>query len=146
MEMRIIVFGRKRTMQKIVMALTEEGVEVVGIAEELDRMIALHKKNRFDLAIVDSLSQEAEAACQYMYGAWNMPLVLVVNGKQTDWQGLRLPIIFGYLPEEAKNGELAARLKVLLRRFWSSEQVERMSSCRGILESYQNLNAAFISN
>ena len=88
-------------------------------------MLALEKQDGFDLAIVDSLSEKSEAACYHIREFWEMPLVLIVSQRQPDWERLQSLSADGYLPEEAKDAELAARLRAILRRFWPAGQVEK---------------------
>lgn len=138
--MKVIVFGRRRTVQKLVVFLAGEGIEVVGISDGLDEMIALHKQIEFDLAIVDSQAETAEAACHHLKEFRDTPLVLIVNQKQVDWARLQPLNADVYLSEEAKNGELVARLRAVLRRFWPAGQVKKVNLMpnhpRMLTESY----------
>ncbi len=114
--MRVIVFGRKRTVQKLTDLLASEGIEAVGTSDGLDKVIALHEKDMFDLAIVDSLAERVEATCYRIKESLAIPLVLIVDKKQVDWDRLQPLGAVGYLTE-AQDSELVARLKAMLRRF-----------------------------
>ena len=118
--MRVLVFGRKRTVQKLIPFLAREGVEVVIISDGLTEMIALEKQYVFDLAIVDSLAAGAEAACHHINKFWAIPLVLTLSAKRADWKRLQPLATSGYLAMEAENGELTARLRAVLRRLCPS--------------------------
>ncbi len=122
-KMRVIVFGRETTIQKLNVSLSGEGVELVAVSNGLRKILALQKQDRFDLAIVDSLAEKAEAACHYIREFQDMPLVLMVHKRQADWERLQSLGADGYLPEDAKDAELAARLRAILRRFWPAGQV-----------------------
>lgn len=115
--MRILVFGREKTIKRLSVFLAKEGIEVVGISDGLDKMMAVQKQSRFDLAILDSWAEEAEAACHHIHKFWGTPLVLIVNKRQVDWKRMQSLGANGYLPEEAGEVELAARIRATLRRF-----------------------------
>ena len=115
--MRVIVIGRKRTVQKLVAFLAEEGIDAVGTSDGLDKMMVLQKQDMFDLAIVDSVAGEAEAVCQYIKGSWAIPLVLLVSKRQGAWKNMQALDVAGYLHDEVGNSELVARMRAMLRRF-----------------------------
>ena len=116
--MRVLIFGREKTIQRLTEILVGEGIEAVPISDGLPKMMALQKRDRFDLAIVDSRAKKAKAICRNIINAWSVPLVLVINERRADWKTLQSVGTNGYLPEEAENGELAARLRAMLRRFY----------------------------
>lgn len=115
--MRVVVFGRKRTIQRLTVFLASEGIELVVISDGIGESVALEEPGSCDLAIVDSLSEEAEAVCHHIREFWEIPLVLTVGQKQADWERLQSLGADGYLPREARAIELAARLRAILRRF-----------------------------
>ena len=124
--MKVIVYGRRRTVQKLAVFLVGEGVEVAGISDGLNEMMTLQKQVEFDLAIVDSQTETAEAACHHIKQFRDTPLVLIVNPKKADWKRLQPLKADVYLSEETKNGELIARLRAMLRRFWPARQVREV--------------------
>jgi len=139
--MRVIVFGRERMIKKLSVFLAREGIEMVGTSDRLDKMITLPEQGGFDLAIVDS-----QAACHHIKEIWDMPVVLIVNRRQANWERLQSLDADGYLAEEAESGELVARLRAMLRRFCPARQVERMSLCHSTSELQQNLNTNFMAS
>lgn len=72
---------------------------------------------------MDDLSEQAKAACHHIREFWKVPLVLMVAQQQADWERLESLGADGYLPEQARDAELAARLRAMLRRFWPAGQV-----------------------
>ncbi len=122
--MRIIVFGRERTVRKLI-SLTEAEVEIMGPPGSPDEIMALPKQDSADLAIVDSAAEDIEAACRHITKFWDIPLVLVVGKKEADWKTLQSLGADGFVPDEAENAELAARLRAILRRFSPTRQVQR---------------------
>jgi len=107
--MRVMVFGREMMIQRLTTSLAGEGIEVVPTK-------AQPKGERFDLAVVDSLSEEAETACQCIKELWGIPVVLIVKGRQVDWDRLQSLDIDGFIPEWMGAAELAARLRAVVRR------------------------------
>lgn len=140
-KMRVIVFGRERMIKKLSVFLAREGIEMVGTSDRLDKMITLPEQGGFDLAIVDS-----QAACHHIKEIWDMPVVLIVNRRQANWERLQSLDADGYLAEEAENGELVARLRAMLRRLCPARQVEKMSLCHSTSEFQQNLNVNFMAS
>jgi DNA-binding response OmpR family regulator len=125
-KMRVIVFGREKTGQRLTAILAEEGIETVSLSDGLGKLMALWKRGAFDMAIVDSLAGEAEAACHHINESWAIPLMLVADMKNADWQRLRSLRPDGYLPEEAEDDELRAHLRATLRRLSLDKQVENL--------------------
>ena len=107
--MRVIALGDRTMTRKLSTSLSEEGVEVV-------RMLTPRRKS-FDLAVVDSSAEEAEAACRYIKQVWGIPVVLVVKRKQTDWERLQALDTDAYIPEDVSSAELIARLRAVVRRY-----------------------------
>jgi len=116
--MRVVVYGRERTLQKMIVVLAEEGIEVASISDRLYEMLGWHTKHKFDLAIVDSQAVSTAATCQRIKEYWNIPVVLVIDQKQANWKELQVLDADGYLPEAAEGTELAARLRAILRHLW----------------------------
>ena len=81
MAMRVMVFGNKMVTRRLTTSLAEEGIRVISASDGLDGMMALLKQGEFDLAVVDSLAEEAEAACRRINELRAIPLVLVVGGR-----------------------------------------------------------------
>jgi len=115
-EMKVTVFGRKGTVQKLSKTLAAEGVEVTAISDGLSEMI------RPDLAIVDGQVENAAEACRDIRQTRGTPVVVTVDRKQTDWVRLRQLGADHYLPAEAPDWELTARVRSVLRRFRPDEQ------------------------
>ena len=114
--MRVIVFGKKETVQRLGAFMAGGGMEVIGVSDGFDNVIALQKQTVFDLAIVDSLADEAEAVSHYINEFWSIPLLFLISERQADWKRLQSLDPNGYLREEAEDGELAVRLWAMLRR------------------------------
>jgi len=116
MAMRVMVFGNKMVTRRLTTSLAEEGIRVISASDGLDGMMALLKQGEFDLAVVDSLAEEAEAACRRINELRAIPLVLVVGKRETDWERLQSLGADGYVPENTGKAQLAARLRAVVRR------------------------------
>lgn len=135
--MKLAVFGRKDTIQKVVDCLSCEGLEVTSIPKGDDNILVLRHLAEFDLVIVDNLAKGAESTCRCIADLPHVRLVLIVRGTQADWNKLRSIDPFGYIPEGAGMIELAARLKAILRRIQPAGSTEEISlTC--LLEEEQN--------
>lgn len=125
--MNAIVFGREKTIQRLTVFLAEEGVGVVGTSDDLETSMALQKQAGFDLAIVDSQTQNAETVCNYINELGTIPLVLIVGERQIDWKKVQSLGASSYLPERSGEKELVARLRVILRRCLLDRGIEKIS-------------------
>ncbi len=122
--MRVTVFGRKGTVQKLSKTLAAEGVDVTVACDGLGEMIHLEERTSPDPAIVDGQSEAAEAACRQVKRTPGASLVLTVSRHRTDWRRLQSLGAGGYLPDGAPDWELVAHLRSVLRRFLPAEQTE----------------------
>ena len=115
--MKTIVYGRERTVKKLTGLLENEGIEVKIKPEGNYDIADWQAENDFDLAIVDSCTETAESACQNIRETGNMPVALLIDPKNTDWNKLIRLDADCYIPETKENTELAARLRAVLRRY-----------------------------
>ncbi len=120
--MRVIVFGRKSVIERLPMLLTDEVISLTG---ELEKMIALLNQDLFDLALVDSAAKDAEAACLHINKFLNVPIVLIIGKRKPNWDRLQSIGVDGYLPESAESDEVMARLRAMVRRLCTNEQVKK---------------------
>lgn len=115
--MKTIVYGRDKTVEKLTSLLENEGIEVKVKPEGHYDITDWQEENDFDLAIVDSCTESAESACRNIRETGNMPVVLLIDPKNTDWKKLIHMEADSYIPETKENTELAARLRAVLRRY-----------------------------
>jgi len=114
--MRIMVMGSKPVTKRLISALAGSDFEMACPSEVLEA-VTLLKRDKFDLVVVDSSAEEAEATCHRVNEAGNTPVVLMIVQKQRDWQRMQSLDVDGYIPQEVNGAELAARLKAVSRRF-----------------------------
>ena len=122
--MRVMVFSSKVIARRLIASLAEEGIELVRLSE-LTEAITLVKRERFDLALVDSLGEEAETVCRCIGELGCVPVVLMVDRTRADWARLQSLGIHGYLPRGANGAELAARMRAVARRCVFNGEIEK---------------------
>ena len=114
-EMRIMVYGRERTVQKMMTVLAEEGIDGAGVSDELYELLGWPTERPFDLAIVDSQAESTEDTCNRIREYWGIPFVLMVDKALTNWDELQGLDADGYLSARAEGREMVARIRALLR-------------------------------
>ena len=114
--MKALVYGQKNIYNTLSASLKDEGIEIHKLGDDFKTANNLIADEKYDLAIVDSRSDNATKACHYIRENWNIPLVLVVDSLQADWKWLKPIEADGYIPVVKKSGELSARARAILRR------------------------------
>ena len=120
--MKVLVFGSEQIIRRLSASLAKEEIEIVPA-------MLVPKQGRFDLAVVDSSVEGAETVCRNIKQLWGIPVVLMVRGRQADWERLQSLDIDAYIPEEIGATELAARLRAVVRR--RSQKTNPSRSIRG---------------
>lgn len=114
--MKALVYGRKHMDETLAALLKNEGIEIQELVDDFCTANCFGIEQQYDLAIVDSRSDNANTACRYIREHWNLPLVLVVDSMQADWKKLKPIEADGYIHYVKKDGEFSARTRALLRR------------------------------
>ena len=122
--MTVMIFSSKIVARRLTVSLAGEGIELVRLSEEAEA-ITLLQQERFDLAVVDSSAEEPETVCRCIGELGCVPVALMVNGKQADWDKLQSLDIHGYLPQGTSGAELAARIRAMSRRCSLAEAGEK---------------------
>jgi DNA-binding response OmpR family regulator len=115
MELKVLVLGRKNVVRRVSNALVNSGVSITT-QNDVSDAIALLKKEKFDLTLVDGYMDNLESTCYRITWQCRVPVVLIVNGKATDWNLLKTMDIDGFIPEEASNSEILAYFNSIIRR------------------------------
>jgi DNA-binding response OmpR family regulator len=115
MKMKMMLIGSEEVTQKLSRSLAKEGIEARSTSDRPQAM-ALLKQERFDLAAVDGLADEAEVTCRYISERGGIPVVLLMTHGGPDWESLESLDIDGFIPDGVGDAELAARLRAVLRR------------------------------
>ncbi|MBA7486109.1 hypothetical protein ES707_21662 [subsurface metagenome] len=90
--------------------LAREAIEV--LPADLEAI----KKERFDVAVVDGLMEEAETACCRIRELRDIPVLLMLSQRQADWGKLQSLDPDGYILYGTVQAELGARLRAVVRR------------------------------
>lgn len=113
--MKALVYGYINKDKTLSAMLKNEGIETQTLSDDFITT-KLHLEEKYDLAIVDSRSDNANNACRYIRENWDIPLVLVVDSQLADWKGLKSIEADGYIPDVNRGREMSARSRALLRR------------------------------
>jgi DNA-binding response OmpR family regulator len=122
--MRVMVFGSKRTAQKLTTSLNGKGFELTSFAKVPEVLVQLRQK-RFDLVVVDSSVERAEAVCHSADMLGHVPVMMMVRERGANWKKLDSLDVDGYLPNGVGSILLAARLQAVERRCSSIKRAEK---------------------
>jgi DNA-binding response OmpR family regulator len=115
-EMKVIVYGQEKTYKTLTASLKSEGMEIHKLGDDCYTLTNLDKEEIYSLAIVDSRSDNANKACRYIRGNWDIPIVLIVDSLQADWKWLKSIEADGYISDVKNERELSARSRAFLWR------------------------------
>jgi DNA-binding response OmpR family regulator len=115
MELKILALGRKNVIRRVSYALTNSGISLT-VANNISDAIQLMRKDKFDLALVDGYMEELETICYRITWQCRLPVVLIINGTEKDWNLLRNLDVDGFIPEEAGHTELVAYFSSIVKR------------------------------
>ncbi len=127
MTIRIIVFGSKKTVQKLTASLDGKRFDLVSLTEAPE-VVALLEQKRFDLVVVDASVEKAEVVCCSVSQLGHVPVVLMVKKRQANWKELKSLDVDGYLLDGVGGAELAVRLQAIVRRS-SAKRIEKNEEC-----------------
>ena len=108
--MKVAIFGRKVISKRLVRLLVEQGIEIEDTPNIQD-------KDGIDLVIIDSLLEDTESILPHIEKLWNVPLLVIIDERNSDWEKLYSANTDGYLSEKIRGLELKARLEATRRRF-----------------------------
>ncbi|HEY93888.1 MAG TPA: hypothetical protein G4O15_02975 [Dehalococcoidia bacterium] len=123
--MKALVYGQKHMDETLSAMLKNEGIEIQELVDDFCTATYLGVEEKYDLAIVDSESNNVNTACRYIREHWDLPLVLVVDSMQADWKKLKPIEADGYIHYGNKDGEFSARTRALLRRLAGKKYFQR---------------------
>jgi DNA-binding NarL/FixJ family response regulator len=126
MEIKVLAMGRKNVTLRVSNALIDSRVGIT-VQNDISDAINLLKKDRFDLVLMDGCLDNLESVCYHITKQYRVPVVLVVNGKEADWNHLKTLDIDGFIPEEGSNSEILAHFNSIARR---KERIPAFSKTR----------------
>ena len=115
MEFKVLALGRKSVTRRVSDALADSNVSIT-VQSNYSDAIRLLQKERFDLSLVDSHLDNLQSTCDRITWQCRVPVVVIVNGKETDWSILKTMDIDGFIPVEAGNTEILAYFNSIARR------------------------------
>ena len=121
-DIQILVFGRLIIMQRLIDLLCEEGISVMSVSDGFADMIDLLEPEKIYLAIIDSHAEQAEVAYYQISKFGIIPIVFLIRDRSEDWKRMQWLDVYGFLPVQTGDRELAARLKTILRRRLTPKQ------------------------
>jgi DNA-binding response OmpR family regulator len=128
--MKALVYGQKNIDKTLSVMLKNEGIEMQTLVDDFDTNTNLCLEEKYDLAIVDSRSDNANKACRFIRENWDIPLILVVNSLEVNWKRLKPIEADGYISDVNKGRELSARSRALLRRLLLKNKFQERKSGR----------------
>jgi DNA-binding response OmpR family regulator len=113
--MKVIVKGNRETVHRLATSLVGKDHELIS-PSKVHEVITLMELRKYDLVIVDSLTEEVATICNHIGELEGIQVVLMVEQKQPDWAKIQSLGINGLIPWEASGVELVARLQAIVRR------------------------------
>jgi len=101
--MKVAIFGRNVISARLVRLLTAQGIEIKDNP-------SLQDEDGIDLAIIDSLVEDAESIYSHIEKLWNVPLLVIIDERNSDWEKLYCISADGYISGKITDLELKARL------------------------------------
>lgn len=116
--MKALVYGHENTYKTLAISFQGEGIEMRKLGDNSYSSGNIQAEEKYDLAIVDIRVDNANKVCRYIRENWDIPLVLIVDPRQSDWKGLNSIEADGYISDVKKDRELSVRSRALLRRLF----------------------------
>jgi CheY-like chemotaxis protein len=91
------------------------------MAEAVTRL----KREKFELAVIDSHFQDLANTCYRINCIWNTPLGLLTGKEESGWDNLRFLDIDGYVPVDSNRTDLYAHFDEISRRGRIADEVKR---------------------
>lgn len=115
MEPKVLIVGKKNSTSRVYNALADNGIPVT-FQNEITEGMSLVKNGNFDLVLLDSNMVNLESICYRLVWQYRVPVVLMVKGKETDWNLVKTLDIAGVIPEEGSKAEILAYFNTIARR------------------------------
>jgi hypothetical protein len=91
-------------------------------------VLAHFERECCDIVLVDSLHEGASRICRFVYSSVPIPVALLVKSNALNWKNWGSWQVDGFIPEEAGNLELIARVRAIAKRPIKSNCLSRVSS------------------
>jgi DNA-binding response OmpR family regulator len=114
-KLNVIALGNELKMQRIAACVSHGDINILSVSQIPEAKTRL-QNGIFDVILVDSLLDEAEAVCRSFYELSKIPVILLIAGSETNWPHFCAFKVDGFLSEDSSNIELIARIKASARR------------------------------
>ncbi|MDD5287813.1 MAG: hypothetical protein PHY28_01705 [Dehalococcoidales bacterium] len=114
--MKVLIYGREPTKEKVTHVLDQHGIETIYISKMVDMPSAPEYCEKPHLVLIDRKAEDAADASERIQELWDIPAVLILGNEREDWQGTEQFKVDGYVQDTFNNGELVARLSAICRR------------------------------
>ncbi len=141
MEIKVLAMGRKNITLRVSNALIDSRIGIT-VQNDISDAINLLKKDRFDLVLIDGYLDNLESVCYHITRQYRVPVVLVVNGKEADWNHLKTLDVDGFIPEEGGDAEIMAYFNSITRR---KDHIPASSKARVVEKDEQTREALRIA-
>jgi CheY-like chemotaxis protein len=142
MELKVLVLGRKSVTRRVFNALIDSSVSIT-LQNDVSDAIVLLKNERFDLTLVDGYMDNLESVCYRLTWQGRVPVVLLVNGKETDWNLLKTMDIDGFIPDDGGKSEIVAYFNSITRRLDYRRPTSKILIIEDDPQTVESLRLAF---
>jgi len=115
MELKVLVLGRRNVSRRVYNSLADNAVSII-VQNDIAEAITLLQNEKFDLALVDGGIDNLESICYRITWQCRVPIIVLVSGKEADWNLLKTMDIDGFIPEGAGKAEILAYFNSIVRR------------------------------
>ncbi len=131
--MKVLVLGNDLLAQRLSSTLGVDGIEVDRLAD-FPLALDLIQRHQFDLVVVDHQIEDVDVICNNIYRLASTPVVLILQENTADWRMMSNFKVDGFLPKEASDRELRARVKAACYRPVNSSHLGLLDSA-GLIKS-----------
>jgi DNA-binding response OmpR family regulator len=115
--MKALIYVRDNKLERLKALLENEGLEIQAGTEVSHINPGPREESVFVLAIIDSRIKNAAPVCRSLREARDIPVALLIDAGNADWNRLQSMDVDCYLTETKDNNEMTARIRAILRRY-----------------------------
>ncbi len=142
MGLTVLALGRKTVTRRVAQTLASSGI-TLSIKNDVSAAVSELKSGKYDLTLVDGYMDELESACNRITWQCRLPILLIINGSETDWNLLRRLDVDGFIPEESGNTELITYFTSIARRKEVRPESTRILIIEDDHQTQESLRLAF---
>ncbi|HSW58572.1 MAG TPA: response regulator [Dehalococcoidales bacterium] len=142
MGIRVLALGRKSVTRRVAQALAGQDL-VLSLINNISEAVIALKKEKFDLTLIDGYMEELEHICTRITWQCRLPVILIINGQDTDWNLLRRLDVDGFIPDESSGSEAVAYFKSVIRSKNPRPEPARILIIEDDLQTLESLRLGF---